>query len=450
MFVTSRDDEARSQAAATAAENERAAARLMLAFAATGLFSMVFPGTLLGVVNLVAISAGREAGAVADAWIQAHGHAQIFGWIGTFVIGIGYRTLPASLRRKRFGVDEGWTSLGLWAGGALARWSAGAGAPGWRILLPLGAMLELAGFALFVRASVGHRPSAGTRPGSWALVVVGGSAGLLVALVGQAWLALRTASWGETAAFAPEANSRLLALSVWGFVVPFVWGFTARWVSTMLGCGAPRDWHLVGAYLVSVAGVAFSLAGHDRLAAGAFVAASVWSVFALRLFEPATGRPRIRGVHSSFTLFVRAAYVWLLVGAGLGLWAAAGGRDLAGVAGASRHAVTVGCLATMVFSVAPRILPTFTLRTRLFSTRLMALALVALTAGCTMRVVAEVLAYQGYVEGAWAWLPVSAVIELVAFVVFAANLAATFLFVERVTRRPSSRGRTPLETLVAE
>jgi hypothetical protein len=434
-------------AAALAADHERAASRLMLAFAATGLLFMLFPGTLLGVLNLVSISAGRAAGAVSPEWIQAHGHAQIFGWIGTFIIGIGYRALPTSLKRKYFGVDEGWLSLALWASGALLRWAVGAGAAGWRVLLPLSALLELAGFALFLRASAGHRPSGGGRPGPWAGVVIGGTAGFLLALVAQTALAFRAALSGDTPAFPAESNDRFLMLSIWGFVVPFVWGFTARWVSTMVGLGAARGRHLLAAYLASAAGVACALGGWHQLAAWTLVVAAVWVVYALRVFERATGRPRIHGVHPSFALFVRAAYVWLLVGTGLGLWAATAATEAGGIHGASRHALTVGFLTTMVFSVAPRILPTFTLRVRLFSPRLMALALVTLTTGCALRVVAEILAYQGYAAAAWAWLPVSAVIELAAVAVFAANMAATFLFVPAITRRRYPSRSSTIETV---
>src|SRR5262249_44216283 len=145
-------------AAARASANERAASRILLAFAATGIFFMLVPGTLLGVWNLISISAERGAAAVSTAWIQAHGHAQLFGWIGTFIIGIGYRSLPTSRKRSILGVDEGWWSLGLWASGALLRWGVGMDPVGWRVLLPLSAVLELAGLALFVRASSGHRP----------------------------------------------------------------------------------------------------------------------------------------------------------------------------------------------------------------------------------------------------------------------------------------------------
>lgn len=445
MGATSNELTVSSQAAAHASARERAASRVMLAFAATGLFFMVFPGTLLGVVNLIAISSDRAPGAVSTEWVQAHGHAQLFGWIGTFIIGIGYRTLPATLRRRILGVDEAWISLSLWSSGALLRWLMGSGAAGWPAILPLAALLELAGFALFFSASLGHRPSGGRRPGSWAIVVIGGAAGFLIALIVHTGLAFHSAMWGDTAAIPAETNARFLTLVIWGAVLPFVWGFTARWVATILGLEAPRDWHLVAAYLASVAGVALELSGWHMLAAATFVVATGWIIFALRIFERATGRPRIHGIHPSMSLFVRMAYVWLLVGAGLGLWASAGAGDSAGVTGASRHALTVGCLTTMVFSVAPRILPTFTLRTRLFSSRLMALALVTLTVGCTIRVAAQILAYQGNAVRAWAWLPVSAVVELAAVTVFATNMAATFLCMPVVTRRRnSSRNDMPI------
>jgi len=37
----------------------------------------------------MAIGSHRSADSVSPAWIQVHGHAQIFGWIGTFILGIG-------------------------------------------------------------------------------------------------------------------------------------------------------------------------------------------------------------------------------------------------------------------------------------------------------------------------------------------------------------------------
>src|SRR5215470_12914865 len=71
---------------------EESAQRLMMAYALAGLFFMLVPGTFLGVWNLISIS-GQRGAAVSAAWIQAHGHAQIFGWIGTFILGIGFYSI---------------------------------------------------------------------------------------------------------------------------------------------------------------------------------------------------------------------------------------------------------------------------------------------------------------------------------------------------------------------
>ena len=59
---------------------------------------------------------GREAAdAIAPAWIQAHGHAQIFGWVGTFILGIGFYSIPKLRKLKPFALWEGWTCWGIWS-----------------------------------------------------------------------------------------------------------------------------------------------------------------------------------------------------------------------------------------------------------------------------------------------------------------------------------------------
>jgi hypothetical protein len=63
----------------------------------------------------------------------------------------------------------------------------------------------------------------------------------------------------------------------------------------------------------------------------------------------------------------------------------------------------------------------------LFSTKLLGASLCLLAIGCLLRVGSEVLAYQSFADSAWRGLSVSAVIELTAVTLFAANLVATFL-----------------------
>lgn len=133
---------------------------------------------------------------------------------------------------------------------------------------------------------------------------------------------------------------------------------------------------------------------------------------------------KVLGVHPSFPIFIRAAYVWLILAALLGVWAAVVNGP--GIWGASRHALTVGFVSTMVFSVGSRVLPAFSGMKPLFSKRLMFASLVMLTCGCALRVSSEVLAYQGYASWAWRGLPLSALAELTAVVIFALNLALSF------------------------
>jgi uncharacterized protein involved in response to NO len=114
-----------------------------------------------------------------------------------------------------------------------------------------------------------------------------------------------------------------------------------------------------------------------------------------------------------------------VIAAVLGVWAAFADVH-GGIWGASRHALTVGFAATMVFSIGPRILPHFGGVYNLYSKRLMLIALLLLECGCTLRVSSEPLAYEGFSMIAWKVLPVSATFELAAVIAFAVNMAMTY------------------------
>jgi uncharacterized protein involved in response to NO len=67
-----------------------------------------------------------------------------------------------------------------------------------------------------------------------------------------------------------------------------------------------------------------------------------------------------------------------------------------------------------------------------FSTKVMFVAALLLAVGCLLRVSSEILAYQGLTISAWSCLSVSAITEMTAVTLFAANLIVTF------ARRPPS------------
>jgi uncharacterized protein involved in response to NO len=400
------------------------------AYVVTGLLFMLLPGTFLGVWNLIAISSRHSVASMSASWLQAHGHAQIFGWVGTFVIGIGYYSLSKMGRLAPFAVNRAWLSWGLWTCGLILRWTANVYQWQWRVWLPASALFELAAFLIFFATVTRHKSglsSSGAQTRgveTWMKVVMASTIGflllLLVNLGATGYLALR----GLGPEFPHWFDQRYLVLATWGFPVLAVWGFNGRWLPVFLGLPQPSSRGLLAALAFCAAGVLAALAGSFRVASGLLLIASAAAAFALNVFEPARQPAKILGVHPSFPFFVRLCYGWLLVAPALSIWAAMADSQ-GGIWGASRHALTVGFLAGMIFAIGQRILPAFCGMKVLFSPRLMLVASLTLNLGCLLRVASEIPAYEYDLRLAWHLLPCSAILELLAVILFAANLALT-------------------------
>jgi uncharacterized protein involved in response to NO len=217
---------------------EESAQRLMMAYAITGLFFMLLLGTFLGVWNLISISGGRGS-AISTSWIQAHGHAQIFGWIGIFILGIGFYSIPKMTGRSAQPAARGWIAWLLWTSGVLLRWASGFYHLYWRMLLPISATLELAAFIIFLFSVRSHRP-AGLRKDNehmpvWILSVLTGTVGFGVALLLNLIIAVYVSLYDTGPGFPLIFEARFLALVSYAFIVPTIWGFSARWLPTFLG-----------------------------------------------------------------------------------------------------------------------------------------------------------------------------------------------------------------------
>ncbi len=388
---------------------ERRVARLLAAFIAAGLVFLVLPGTLLGVWNLIGISGREKPGAVPEVWIQGHGHAQLFGWVGTFIIGISLYTLPKFRGARLRSLAAGWVMLGLWVSALAARWATAFWDIGWRAGLPAASAAELA-VALLLLWQTTPASRSFRRNVLWNRLIFAGFGGLTGVLAWQ--LALL---WPPLAspAIPARANYELLTLALWWFCYPVAWGYSTRFLPAFLGLpktGERTAW----AGLAALAAAPFA-----PLAVLVSVLLACWS---LRIFHPTVKPAKTAGVDPRYPMFVRLAFAWLAVSATLGLWPAA-----PGMTGASRHAFTVGFLATLIFSIGPRILPSFLNSRELWSTKLMLAALALLTAGCVLRVASEPPAYAGIVPAAWRVLPVSAILEFSAVLLFALNTGATLL-----------------------
>ena len=231
---------------------EQSLSRMLMTYIVTGLVFMLLPGTFLGVWNLIKISNREAAESIAPAWIQAHGHAQLFGWVGTFILGIGFYSIPKLRKLKPFALWEGWLCWALWVVGVTTRWFSDIYPWQWRILLPTSAVLEVLAFLIFFQAVASHRPSNGVpKPWeSWIFVVIAATLGLLASLALNLGASIQLALYGSSPAFPHEFDQRYLIVSAWGFLVPMVWGFSSRWLPVFMGLRPLR-----GSLLLAAAGL---------------------------------------------------------------------------------------------------------------------------------------------------------------------------------------------------
>ena len=409
---------------------ERLKSQMLRAWILAGLFFMALPGTLLGLSNLLAISTHHGLGALPAAWIQGHGHAQVFGWIGSFVLGIGFYSQPA---RGRSVLRISLACFAFWTSGVGMRWAASIYGWHWRSLFAVSASFETIAILLLLAAASRHKLPEPAQEGRvkprmelWMVSVLLSTVGLLALVIFNLVECLRLVIDGTERAFPHGVDQRFLALLAWGFLVLVVWGFSARWLPAFLAIPRP-DAHLYRiALILDLAGVLSAVSGWARPATILTSASAVAIVFALHLTERPRGLAKVQGIHKSFPTFIRLAYAWLLIAGFMGIWAAFADQH-GGIWGASRHALTVGFAATMVFAIGPRILPHFAGIYSIFSKRLMFMSLMLLQIGCTLRVLSEPLAYEGLLPVAWKTLPISGMLELSGVSVFAINIALTFL-----------------------
>ena len=374
---------------------------------------MVLPGTVLGVCNLVGITSRRQLAAVSTAWIQAHGHAQFFGWFATFIIGISLYTLPKFRGAVCRSIPAGWAVWALWSAGVGLRWTAGVQRAAHPAEFRAAAILEFLAVILFFWEMTA--PGANRRhKHAWELPILAGFTALLLLLGWQLWLTMQPLN---TPAIPADPDRILISLAIWGFAFPVVVGYSVKLFPGLIGTAPSHRRGILIAMVLLAMGVVGIVLDSPAWSSSALLLAVTSAAWALRVFHPKKGKAKATGVYDHYPQFAQLAYFWLLVSAAIGYCV-----RHPGFLGASRHAFTVGFLVTLVFSIGPRILPSFLNSRELWSARLMRISLLLITAGCALRVVSEPLACGNILIAAWKILPVSAFAELAAVLLFAFNM----------------------------
>lgn len=401
---------------------ERRWARLYKTFIRAAIGITLTFGTAWGVHILGTIARQQSFAAPNYAGTQAHGHAQIYGWVGLFIMGVAYFSLPKMLNARLRTLARAWTVFGLLLAGILLRALAQplAAQPLFGWLLLGSAVFELAAIILFA-VDLGLLFARSEPPQPIYQRFLHAS---LAALLGLgAWnLALVVPLWRQHTNIIPDpANSRFLYLAVFGFIVNMILGYSLRLLPIFLGLRPLRASLVTPAFVLFNAGVAARLFGWSLASGLLSFAGMVVYLLALRIFEPAAAAPKTRGVDACFPWFVRLAYAWFAVGVTMLL----GGdlyQYLTGTApahiytGAWRHAVTVGFITTLMVGLGYRLLPLFT-GVDLWRPTWMRLSFWLLAVGNTVRVIFELATATGQ---RWVYLVMgsSGVMELTALTLF--------------------------------
>ena len=396
-------------------------------------------GTALGAWALILMALRGELGGIGRGLIQVHGHYQLFGWVGLFVVGVAYHILPKLSGRSLPSYRLASISFVLLVIGTILRVGQVLDPGGGRsAVLLCGALLEIAGCGLFAWTVARILMPRAARLEAYEGYLLFGTGWLVVASflnLGHAWYLSSRAVFEVP----PYLNVPYLTVFLVGFVTLWILGVSLRTLPVFMGLRArpsvawPVTVPLTLAITVLAIGESSYLAGggvaaRNAFAVGGLLLSACLAVFtwALGIFGRAPGG-REPGVDRGHEKFLRLGYAWLLISGGMlavfSVLALRGADMNHALVGAYRHALTVGFITTVMVGMATRIVPVFR-GVPLHSIALREWTFWLLAVGNVMRVLFQVLS--GLFGPAWLRLTgVSGVLELSALVLFGFNLWKT-------------------------
>jgi Domain of unknown function (DUF1858)/NnrS protein len=396
-------------------------------FFTAGIGVVLTAGAAWGALLLWRIGLSGAFTAVSIHDVNAHGHAQIFGWVGLFIMGFAYQAFSrmwhTDLRWPRLAV----TTLAMMLAGIVLR-SVGMTAAGggtWAVALAmLGGALEVGAVVIFAVQIVATFRRSGAVFEPYVGFVVAALGWFVVSSVFSVWHTWNTMTatgHDELLWYVATFQAPLRDLQIHGLALFMILGVCLRMLPGLFDAPRIKDrraWTALGLLLTGVIGetllfIAYRLTGNHALAAalmapwlllaaGILVIALPW-----RLWRPFT-------VTDRSGKFVRAAYGWLAISMLMLLllpvyqWAS-GIPFSHAYYGAMRHAITVGFISLMIMGFAAKVVPTLNgLDTRTLSPLWGPFLLV--NVGCFLRVSMQTLT--DWHAGFFAVVGVSGVLEV--------------------------------------
>lgn len=404
-------------------------------------------GAVWGAYLLLRIAFSQSFTAIGLHEVNAHGHAQIFGWVGLFIMGFAYQAFPrfkqVYLTRPRLAYATLWMMLA----GILLRATGEAFLPGpnWLIATGVvGSMLEVLAIALFifVMRETLRRSLQPVAPYEWYVACSMGWFLIQAVAEGVYFVATATAPDRDALlALVAMYQAPLRDIQIHGFILLMVLGVSQRILHFFYGFRLPSArLSLIALPLLNVALIA-ECAGLMLMRAQGHVWAALWYSGVLLLTGTVVALVANwgvfgRSVETDRSLkFIRVAYTWLLISLAMlvllpiyqfGLLRALAPASKAvetgfshAYYGATRHAITVGFVSMMIVGVAAKVAPTL----KGLDVRAMGglwTPFVLLNVGCAMRVGFQTLT--DFTHVAFPFAGVSGILEVTALTLWGIHL----------------------------
>ncbi len=420
-------------------------------FFKAGILVVLTVGAVWGAAMLVRIALAGSFAAVSIHEINAHGHAQIFGWVGLFVMGFAYQAFPRIKHTNLWRPDLANMSFFLMVAGIFVR-AIGEplfGVPMFRELAFAAGMAEIVAVSLFITVIVQTLRTSDQPFAVYDTYII---VSLLFFLV-QAVYGLAH-YYATTAARTPEALIHVVStyqgplrdLQVHGFAMLMILGVGLRMFPPLFGLReASQRLARAGAVLLPLAVVGEVVMFIVMRLSGAAWAGGPLYLFVLLLVGLSIALTWRWGIASRAAeddrsaKFIRAGVIWLHVSMlmlallpvyvfGLlptaGVLSASGHRAVEigfshAYGGAVRHAITVGFISLMILGMAAKVVPTLN-GVDVRRLRALWIPFILVNVGCAMRVSFQIAT--DFAEWAYPIAGISGLLEVTGIAIWGVQL----------------------------
>ncbi len=423
-------------------------------FIKTAIVIALSTGCVYGAFILFYMGIQHSLYSVPKVLIETHGHTQIFGWAGLFIMGVSYFVLPRFYAVRIYSGKLANLSFYFMVAGIFMVFT-------YRSLLPLnnhfffkalilsGCSLEILAVLMFLIVAVKTVLSAEKQElETYETYLFSGYLWFLIVTVAHAGIVLYMINVNETV-FPHAAIYPLRHIQVMGFITMVIFGVLSRTLPAFLGLKTPNaKMNLIIMFMLN-ASVLVRAVSQPLMTYYADVNLPFYYVFNTLYFTSACvellsillflynlnilTKPEVdfsgMEIEKSYEKFVWAGILWLIV-AEIGMIIFAVQESFVGVPvshamiGSYRHAVTVGFITMMIFGFASRIIP-ISQGVKLHSYSSLTISFILINTGSFLRVVFQPIAVHTGSVPSYLIMGISGLIESVAILLFGINIWRT-------------------------